>query len=115
MAKLIAVCGMDCAACAAYKATQADDDVQRAKTAAEWTKMFGHEFTPVEINCDGCVAAGRHVAYCGMCEIRACGARHRVANCGLCPEYPCGRITAFFANVPPGARANLEAARAGGK
>ncbi len=112
MTRLIAMCGMDCAACAAYEATQADDNALRAKTAADWTTMFKHEFKPEDINCDGCTSEGRHVGYCGMCEIRACGLGRKLTTCASCPDYACDKLEGFLKNVPPGARENLEALRA---
>lgn len=113
MARLIAMCGLDCAACSAYKATQADDDSLRARTAAEWTEMFKHEFKRGDINCDGCTSEGRHVGYCGMCEVRTCGLQHSVKTCADCTDYACDRLQQHFKMMPPDARKNLEALRVG--
>ena len=111
MARMLAMCGLDCGECKAYKATEANDDALRAATAAEWTKSFKHEFKPADIDCDGCLSNGRHIGYCGMCEARKCGTGRRVATCAECPDYACERLTAFF-KMAPEAQKNLEARRA---
>jgi len=111
MTNLIAVCGLDCAACPAYTATQADDDKLRAQTAAEWTKTFKHEFKAQDINCDGCTPEGRHVGYCGICEIRKCGTGRKLKTCAECADYACAKLTDFLKMVPE-AKQTLEARRA---
>jgi hypothetical protein len=110
--KLIAVCGIDCAVCPARKATLANDDALRAKTAAEWSEMFKSDIKPADINCRGCNSAeGPWFSYCaGMCEIRKCGLGRALATCAECPDYACDKLTAFFKTVPD-AKANLEARR----
>jgi hypothetical protein len=43
-----------------YLATRADDDVDRADTAAMCAEKFGFDVRPEEIDCDGCRSeAGR--------------------------------------------------------
>ena len=37
MAKMLSMCGLDCAACPAFIAHQTGDQALRAKTAAEWS------------------------------------------------------------------------------
>lgn len=60
MERLIAYCGLVCNECPAYLATQADDDSERTKIAAEWSEAFGSDFKKEDINCDGCLGTGRH-------------------------------------------------------
>ena len=48
MEKLIARCGMDCAACEARIATVTNNKELRAKKAAEW------KIPPEKIDCTGC-------------------------------------------------------------
>lgn len=113
MAKRYGVCGIECGECPAYKATQADDNELRAKTAAEWTKSFGHPLQPEDINCDGCTTeGGRKIGYCGMCEIRKCGTGRGLTSCAFCPDYACERLTGLL-QAAKQAQANLEALRAG--
>jgi hypothetical protein len=43
---------------------------------------------------------GVPIGHCAECEIRQCALSRKVKNCALCPDYPCEKITKFFANVP---------------
>ena len=109
--KMLAMCGLDCGACPAYVAYKTNDDALRAKTAAEWSKQFGVEMKPADINCLGCLKTkGVQISHCAQCEIRKCGLSRNVKSCALCDDYPCQKISQFVANVPP-ARANLEEVR----
>jgi hypothetical protein len=112
----LAYCGLDCSTCDALIATRSNDDALRARTAAEWTRLFGHEFKPADINCTGCRSAGIHVEFCEkQCEVRKCARGRGVQNCGLCPDFACATLTAHFQYVPPEAKTRLEAIRAGRK
>jgi hypothetical protein len=112
MPELLAYCGIDCDACPALIATRTDDAALRAKTAAEWSKTFGHDFKPEQINCAGCVTeAGPHIGYCSMCEIRKCALSRELANCSFCADYGCATLAAFQKNAPE-AKARLDAVRA---
>ena len=109
--KMLAMCGLDCAACPAFIAYKTDNQALRAKTAVEWSKKFNGTLKPEDINCVGCLKIkGVHVGHCSECEIRQCGLPRKVKNCALCADYPCEKITKFVANVPP-AKANLEEVR----
>mgnify|MGYP001146697923 CR=1 FL=1 len=55
MQKNVAWCGIDCTECKAFIATQKNDNTMRRQVADEWSKEFGHEIKPEEINCDGCL------------------------------------------------------------
>jgi hypothetical protein len=109
--KMLAMCGLDCAACSAYIAHKTDDQALRVKTAAEWSKQFNVALKPEDINCVGCLKTkGPQGDYCAKCEIRKCGLAKKVKNCALCKDYPCDKISKFLANVPQ-AKANLEEVR----
>jgi hypothetical protein len=113
MDKIIGVCGLTCTDCPAYQATQKDDDEERKKVAEMWSKEYGAEIKPADINCDGCtVLDGRHFDYCGKCEIRKCGVGREVSNCGHCEDYACEKLTKFFEMVPP-AKATLDEIKGG--
>ena len=108
---MLAMCGLDCAACPAYTAYRTNDQALRVKTAAEWSKGFKVELKPEDINCVGCLKTkGVLFDHCRKCDIRPCGLARKVNNCALCPDYPCEKIAQFIANVPP-AKANLEEVR----
>lgn len=108
--RLTGCCGLDCGACNAFVATKNDDAALRAKTAVEWSKLFGREFEPEDIHCAGCRADGRHVDWCETgCEVRRCALRRGVTNCGECTEYGCAVIIAHLPHIPSDARARLAA------
>jgi len=101
MEKMIAYCGIDCAGCDAYKATQNNDQALREKTAVEWTKMYNFDFTPDMINCASCKGDGAKIGHWSECEIRKCASEKDVVNCGACGEFKtCKTINDFLAQVP---------------
>jgi hypothetical protein len=111
MEKMIAFCGLVFTDCPAYLATQRDDDVLRAKTAANWSQMFGVDIKPEAIHCDGCLAtSGRLFHHCTVCEVRLCGLERGVLTCAHCGDYGCERITKFM-EMAPEAKESLEAVR----
>lgn len=88
--KRIAPCGLDCALCDMFKATQADSDQMRQEIADKWTQLFHYPFKKEDINCDGCLGGGRLGIYCqSMCQIKPCAISKNVTNCKDCPEYEC--------------------------
>ena len=107
MSKIIAYCGIDCAGCDAYLATKNNDQKLREKTAAEWTKMHGFNFTPEMINCTSCTGDGVKVGYCGQCGIRKCAVEKKVKNCGACAEFKTCKTINDFLPMVPGAMENL--------
>jgi hypothetical protein len=73
MQKMIAHCGLVCSSCPIFLATQNDDAAAREKTAALYSKKFGLDLKPEDINCDGCTSEdGKLIGYCRSCEIRQC-------------------------------------------
>jgi hypothetical protein len=100
MDKIVAVCGITCTECPAYQATQTDDDALRAKTAEEWSKMYGSDIKAEHINCDGCNTEGKKIHHCTECEIRLCGLDKGHDNCGQCADYACEKLEGFFGMVP---------------
>ena len=113
MASMIAYCGLNCGECSAFIATQANSDKQRKAVADDWTKKFGHQFKPQDINCDGCLTVtGRHIGHWSVCEIRACGLGRGLANCAYCPDYACDKLERYL-QMTPVMKANLDGIRKG--
>jgi len=87
--KIIAFCGINCAACPAFVATQADDKEALAKQAAEWSS----EEYPLEAGdlvCDGCLYTDKRVTkFCLDCDVRQCALSKGVENCAHCDAFPC--------------------------
>jgi hypothetical protein len=108
MSKIIAYCGIVCTDCEAFAATQKNDNAKRKELAAAWSKEFGHEVKPEEINCDGCLSFdGRHINYCNVCEIRKCGMEKDVENCAYCIDFKCEKLEKFHEQAQK-AKENLE-------
>jgi hypothetical protein len=101
MNKLLSFCGLLCSDCGAFIATQTNDDKKRAEVAQLWSKQYGVNLKPEDINCDGCTSnSTRIIGHCLVCEIRKCGKQKGLANCAHCSQYPCEKLSAFFKLVP---------------
>jgi hypothetical protein len=111
MATLISACGLDCAACDAFIATQANDMVALEKAAEKWRVEYNSPgITAATILCDGCMVEGRRIGYCAECQIRLCAIERGLENCAICPDYGCEKLEGFL-KMAPQARVNLEALR----
>jgi hypothetical protein len=101
MKELIAYCGLNCAECSAYIATQENDNTKRQKVAEEWQKSFNPDIKAEDINCDGCTAQStRLFAHCLQCKVRLCGIERKVKNCAYCPDYACDNLLEYFKMAP---------------
>lgn len=99
--KMIGFCGITCTECRAFVATKEDDDAKRKDVAETWSKEYGGEIKPEDINCDGCVIkGGRHVNHWDVCEIRKCGAERSVLNCAHCDDYKCETLKGLLDQLP---------------
>jgi len=97
MAELWGACGLNCGACPAYVATQADDAGKIEEIAGQWSEQYGADVKPEHVWCDGCMTAGeRKCGHCAECEIRACVADRGLATCAGCGDYACDKLTGFF-------------------
>ena len=112
MNQMIAYCGLVCTDCAAYKATQANDQAALEKVAAEWREQFNPGITVADVACNGCLATSPpQCSHCAECPIRACGVERGVVNCAHCTDYDsCEKLEQFF-NFAPDLRAALEKLR----
>ena len=107
MSKMIAYCGLDCAKCRTFIATQNNDDVAREQTVALYAEKFGLVLQKKEINCNGCLSeGGRKIGYCQVCEIRRCCRERGLENCAFC-EPSCEKLVRFH-QFSPEARAGFE-------
>jgi hypothetical protein len=99
--KLIACCGMDCAACDARIATVTKDDALRARKAAQW------KMPPEMVNCTGCKEAGAKIAYCENCEIKNCVISKGFQTCAECNKMESCAILGKVHQYVPDALENL--------
>ena len=102
MEKLIACCGLNCAACDARIATINDDDELRKVTADKWRVAYNvPDLTPSMINCTGCRAEGVKLSHCEVCEIRNCANARGYNTCAECEELEsCSVVSMVHKNVP---------------
>jgi hypothetical protein len=109
MENLIAACGLDCAQCESYQASQTNDLLMLEVIVEKWTKEYNASGLTVEnIQCDGCMTAGRKMGHCSECQIRLCVIERELANCAVCSDYACDKLQAFW-KFAPQAKVNLEA------
>ncbi len=104
-------CGLNCAECGAYIATQTNSDEKRKEIVEQWSKAYGSKIEYTQVNCDGCRAGGVLIGDCNQCPIRVCGNSKNLENCAQCPDYICETLGKFL-SIVPAAKANLEAIRA---
>jgi hypothetical protein len=109
MEKLIACCGMNCAACDARIATVTNDNALRAKKADEWKVLYNApDITPEMINCNGCREAGVKIEHCKFCEIKNCALSKNYQTCSECDKLEnCPTLNKLLQYVPD-ALANLK-------
>jgi hypothetical protein len=112
MEKMIGHCGIVCSECPTLHATQKDDDKERKQVAETWSKQFGFDLKPEDINCDGCLTdSDRLFGYCKACEVRACSNDKGLENCAHCGDFACDKLDAVF-SMAPYAKKTLEKVRA---
>lgn len=110
MDKLLAYCGLSCAECPAYIATQKNDMDALRQVAETWSKEFNAKLTAQDCICDGCTVEGRKIGHCNECKVRACAMERGVVNCAHCADYGCQKLTEFLVFAPQ-AKTNLEEIR----
>ena len=105
---MIAYCGIDCAQCEGYLATQANDQKQIAAVAQKWSVQFKANVLPEHVLCDGCKATGRKSYHCAhLCEIKKCCVSKKIQSCIVCDDFPCEHES-FIINNVPNAKENLQ-------
>lgn len=92
------MCGLDCAGCEAFLATQANDEATRQKVADAWNVRYRQkgynrpELKVGDINCRGCLSDGPIYLYCSQCKIRQCCIEKGLKSCQECKEYRCSAL-----------------------
>jgi hypothetical protein len=109
--KMIAFCGLDCAQCEAYKATQAKDEAAKLEILARWQADFGGpDMTLDKVTCDGC-SSERVGGYCAECPVRVCAMAKGFKNCAYCDEIETCAILDGLIAVDASAKQSLLALR----
>jgi hypothetical protein len=106
---ILAPCGINCAECPAYLATQNNDKAKLEEILKSWTS--DPKRTVESILCDGCF--GESVSKdCRECWIKECVKDKGIETCAECGMYPCGRLdkewSEWNVNGPVAARARLD-------
>ena len=105
---MIAYCGINCADCIGYKATQSGSKEKIVEAAKTWSAMFKADIKPEHVICDGCKANGRMSFHCStLCEIRKCAIEKKHETCAKCDQYPCKNLSGIIDSCPD-ARKTLE-------
>ncbi len=110
MVEMIAYCGLDCARCNAFKATEAKDQARKVELAKKWTDGLNVEFRPDDINCNGCMSDTISGWCTKICKIRPCAEEKKVRTCAHCDDYQCTKLKEFLQNEPEATK-NLEEIR----
>ena len=111
MTRIVGYCGIVCSDCPVLIATKNDDNDERKKVATLFTKQYGREYKPEDINCDGCIANGpRLFRYCANCKWRTCAREKNLENCAHCDDYPCESLSGLFSQYAK-AKETLDAIR----
>ena len=101
MDKLIGACGLNCAECEAFIATQENDEQKLAAVAKKWSEQFGNGIDSSRCICDGCMAGGRlSTAHAETCELRICAEKRGVPTCAHCEKYRCETLKNFLKFAP---------------
>ena len=112
MEKMMGYCGINCAECHIYLATQKDDDSLR-KQAINKYELNKFALKLKDINCDGCKSAGRKYFGCQKCGIKKCAEEKNYKNCAYCEQYACRTLNSLYETLhafPPesNAKKNLD-------
>ncbi len=109
MEKIVACCGLNCAACDARIATISNDDKLRKEVAEKWKTMYNvSDMSPAMINCTGCREEGVKLGHCSVCEIRNCVKAKGFDTCGDCAEMDTCAIVSGIHKYAPEAILNLK-------
>ena len=102
MEKIIACCGLNCAACEARIATITNNNELRTKVAEEWKVRYNVPgILPEMINCTGCREDGVKIGHCEQCEIRKCAISKDFQTCADCGEMElCAMLRNIHQYVP---------------
>ena len=108
MEKIIACCGINCAACDARIATMANDNALRAQVAEKWRVQYNAPtMVPEMINCTGCRESGVKFGHCEQCEIRKCAIAKDYRTCADCGSMESCTLVKNIHQYVPEALENL--------
>lgn len=91
---LLACCGLYCAACPFFQATQKDDIATLEQWLHVYVRLFpaAAKITVDDMRCQGC-HSDQQSWFCKHCAIRECTHEKRYSGCHVCDEFPCAIIS----------------------
>jgi hypothetical protein len=90
-------CGINCEECEAFSATQNNDNQLKKRVAQRWSSLYGKEFKPEDVHCEGCRSEGTLGTYCqAMCRIKPCCREKQIETCAQCREFACKDLKEVF-------------------
>jgi len=102
-----AYCGMNCAECPVFQATQKQDRAHQIWLAAEYSTESAW-YAPSDMTCQGCHSQHRlESKMCQACSLRACASGRVRQTCAECPDFPCSLIDRYV-SVDTDARSQLQ-------
>lgn len=105
---MLGYCGVDCAKCDGYIATQSDNISHLKIIARQLSLDFNREIKIDDITCDGCKSNKRICFYCGDdCTIKKCAITKEHLTCAECTTFPCSQLETVF-EKKPAAKKNLQ-------
>ncbi|MBC8204130.1 DUF3795 domain-containing protein [bacterium] len=99
---LVGKCGIDCAVCPAYIATQENNEEKIKEIAGQWSEAFQYDVKPEDVWCDGCPQTeGRLSGFARqLCEARKCAFELKYDNCAYCPDFACAKLEMIYGFDP---------------
>ncbi len=91
--ELASVCGLFCASCGVFYATQEKDFIKLQEIAKKLDIPFD------KVNCYGC-RSNEKIGSCVNCFIAKCAEEKGVEFCIDCDTYPCGELKEFQKKMP---------------
>lgn len=108
MEKIIACCGLNCAACEVRIATVTNNNELRQETAEKWQKAYNSTgITAGMINCTGCLEPGVKFDHWSECQIRKCAVAKGYKSCSECSDLTTCSIVSPIHKFAPESLQNL--------
>ena len=101
MENIISYCGINCANCPTYLATQKEDDELRRQVQKNYKNNFKMDIKLEDVNCDGCNSDEKVFFFCSTCRVRKCAREKNYENCAYCEEYICRKLNGLYKVLPP--------------
>jgi hypothetical protein len=89
MEEVSGLCGFRCDLCQFYN-KNIKDEKHKETVSKEFSKIFGYDVKPCDVECVGCRDEGKHAD--ANCPVRPCAIEKGVKNCAYCQEFICDKL-----------------------